>query len=906
MLPRYTLVLLALVAAFGCGGGSKNTGNTAGTSSAGTGGSSGGGTAKDGGQSGVGGGAGSAAGVSGSAGTAGGAGGSTTSSGGSTTAVLDKDAILAAQGLDEPQWYKDNIPFVDTPDATINGVYYYRWSTFKRALRYTVPGAGYISTEYDQQVWYSGNLSYGGLSDAAGYHILDGRWLRNRAYSDDYLNFWLRGTGDARGFSEWIASAAYQRYLVTGDAAQLKANLQQFIALYNAWNSNYTSNITVNGAATTNSLYFQSPVSDATEYTETSMHSADWFGGGSGFRPTINSYQYAAAQAISKIATLAADSATASTFAAKAASLKAAVQDALWDPQRQFFMQVYNDNPSNSGIAWTRTTWREAMGFAPWAFGLPEATYSSAWQYLNDPRRFAGQYGLTTLERVHDFEAEQAVLVHATVQTSSTASNGQYVGQIDYADSSVTFTVYAPGSGTYPVDVFYSNATGATATHNLVVNGGTNSPITVSYAATSAWGTFSDSQKVTIQVPMQAKANTLTFSRGTGAAELDRISANPYFGYQAFPAVQNHDDSNCCHWDGPSWPFATSMMLTGLANLLQDYPAQNYVNKQTYYALMNQFATLQHRAGVPYVAEAANGDTGEWAYDAADFSEHYNHSSFVDLVLSGLLGLKPQTTDSLVLKPLVPDDWNYFAVQDLPYHGHLLRIVWDRDGTHYGAGSGLQVFQDGARIHQSATLGNATITVAALVLPTAPTRLDNVAANAWTADQEWLKAWDNRTYTATFPKVSASYTNTASNGKRCRSGDNPRCVNAYDSPLKAINGFIRYDVIPDDRWTNAGSTNATDYLGLDFGQSRSVTEVKIYTYDNGQNVRVPKSFDVQYLSGSTWASTPGQVKTPSAPAANGPNEVTFPSVTTSQIRVVFTPQSGKYVGVTELESWYPH
>ena len=123
--------------------------------------------------------------------------------------------------------------------------------------------------------------------------------------------------------------------------------------------------------------------------------------------------------------------------------------------------------------------------------------------------------------------------------------------------------------------------------------------------------------------------------------------------------------------------------------------------------------------------------------------------------------------------------------------------------------------------------------------------------------------------------------------------------------MKAINGFIRYDVIPDDRWTNAGSTNATDYLGVDFGKNRSVTEVKIYTYDNGQNIRVPKSFEVQYLSGSTWASIPGQVKPPSEPAANGPNEVTFPSVTTSQIRVVFTPQSGKYVGVTELESWYP-
>ena len=50
---------------------------------------------------------------------------------------------------------------------------------------------------------------------------------------------------------------------------------------------------------------------------------------------------------------------------------------------------------------------------------------------------------------------------------------------------------------------------------------------------------------------------------------------------------------------------------------------------------------------------------------------------------------------------------------------------------------------------------------------------------------------------------------------------------------------------------------------------------------------------------------PGQVKSPATPAANAPNEVTFPAVMTSQFRVVFTPQSGKFVGVTELESWYP-
>jgi hypothetical protein len=867
---------------------------------------------KSGGSSQGGGGGGGGGGIAGSPGDASADTGGTAGQGGAggavpTCAVLNRDQILSSQGLQEPQWYKDNIPFVDTPDTNINGVYYYRWSTHKRALRYTTAGAGYIATEYDNPVWYAGDSSYSGLSDAAGYHILDGRWLRNRAYMDDYINYWLRGAGVAtsRLYSEWITSAAYQRYLVTGDATGLSGNLAQLIAHYNSWNTNFTTNITVNGAATNSSLYFQSPLLDATEFTETSFRSSDAFGGGAGFRPTINSYQYANAQAISKIATLAGDTANANAFAAKAAALKAGVQQALWDSQRQFFMHVYNTDATNVGIAGTRTTWREAMGFAPWAFELPDATYSAAWQYLTDARRFAGPNGPYTLEHVHDFEAEQAAIVHANVDTSSTASNGQYVGQIDFADSSVTFTVYAPGAGTYPVDVFYANVTGATASHILVVNGATASPITVTYPATSASGTFSSAQMVTVQVPMQAGANTLKFSMGAGGAFLDRISANPYFDFQAFPVTQNHDDTNCCHWDGPSWPFDTSMILTGLANLLQDYPAQSFVTKQTYDALLSQFATIQHKNGAPYIAEAADGDTGAWVYDASDFSEHYNHSSFVDLVLTGLFGIKPQASDSVQLKPLVPDGWSYFAVQDLPYHGHLLTIIWDQDGTHYNAGSGLQVCQDGTRIYESAALGNATATVAAPVIPAATTQLDNVAANAWTADQDWFKGWDNRTYTATFPKPFASYTNAAASGRRCRSADNPRCIASYDTPLKAVDGFIRYDVVPDDRWTNVGSPNASDYLGVDFGQQRPVQEVKIYIYDDGQNVRAPQSLDVQYLSGTTWTSVPGQVETPATPAANVPNEVTFPTLTTSQLRVVFTPQPGKFVGVTELESWYP-
>ena len=111
-------------------------------------------------------------------------------------------------------------------------------------------------------------------------------------------------------------------------------------------------------------------------------------------------------------------------------------------------MQVYNTDTTNGTLKQTRTTWRELMGYAPWAFNLPDAQYSSAWKYLTDSKRFNAPFGPTTLERVHDFEAEQATVTHANVHNSSTASNGSYVGQIDFADSEVTFTVDAPGNGT--------------------------------------------------------------------------------------------------------------------------------------------------------------------------------------------------------------------------------------------------------------------------------------------------------------------------------------------------------------------------------------------------------------------------------------------------------------------------
>ena len=57
-----------------------------------------------------------------------------------TTNILDHGSYL--EGLDDHQWYLDNIPFVDLPDQSMQDVYYYRTSVIKRHLKWAHEGHG--------------------------------------------------------------------------------------------------------------------------------------------------------------------------------------------------------------------------------------------------------------------------------------------------------------------------------------------------------------------------------------------------------------------------------------------------------------------------------------------------------------------------------------------------------------------------------------------------------------------------------------------------------------------------------------------------------------------------------------------------------------------------------------------
>ena len=73
----------------------------------------------------------------------------------------------------------------------------------------------------------------------------------------------------------------------------------------------------------------------------------------------------------------------------------------------------------------------------------------------------------------------------------------------------------------------------------------------------------------------------------------------------------------------------------------------------------------------------------------------YLHSTFCDLVITGLVGLRPRSDSLLVINPLVPKGVDWFALDNLRYHGIDITICWDRYGSKYDFGQGLFVWADG-------------------------------------------------------------------------------------------------------------------------------------------------------------------------------------------------------------------
>lgn len=289
------------------------------------------------------------------------------------------------QALD---WMRENVPLFECPDPDIEEIYYFRWWTYRKHVK-KIP-EGFIISEFLPDVPWAGK--YNSINCAAGFHIREGRWLRNgRKIIEDYIRFWLRGSGDVRSYSTWIADAVWDYCSVLEDYGFGIEMLDDLISNFEWWTKEHRRD---------NGLYWSIDDRDAMECSIS----------GSGFRPTLNSYLYADAAAISRLAEKAGKEVTASRFAKTAEKLKESVQNSLWngdffqvipaeiDCKEKCFIACgtmdFEDIPADRNV-------KELIGYIPWYFNLPDAGYEKAFYYLTREENFLGKAGLRTADRSH-------------------------------------------------------------------------------------------------------------------------------------------------------------------------------------------------------------------------------------------------------------------------------------------------------------------------------------------------------------------------------------------------------------------------------------------------------------------------------------------------------------------------
>lgn len=57
--------------------------------------------------------------------------------------------------------------------------------------------------------------------------------------------------------------------------------------------------------------------------------------------------------------------------------------------------------------------------------------------------------------------------------------------------------------------------------------------------------------------------------------------------------------------------------------------------------------------GKPYIGEYLDETTGYWLKGDQERSRYYNHSTFCDLIITGIVGLRPRADQTIEVRPII-------------------------------------------------------------------------------------------------------------------------------------------------------------------------------------------------------------------------------------------------------------
>ncbi len=153
-------------------------------------------------------------------------------------------------------------------------------------------------------------------------------------------------------------------------------------------------------------------------------------------------------------------------------------------------------------------------------------------------------------------------------------------------------------------------------------------------------------------------------------------------------------------WNGPTWPHANSLVMSAMAETLRDFSAPP-LSTGDLYGLFHSFTMAQFRDGdshFPWTGEYYNGDTAEWRTDQRD----YNHSTYIDILIADIVGLRPRPDDQIEFHPLIDAKMPAFLLDGVRYHDHDITVAWNPPGSDAvspDGKEGFRVYIDGKLAH---------------------------------------------------------------------------------------------------------------------------------------------------------------------------------------------------------------
>lgn len=344
-----------------------------------------------------------------------------------------------------------------------------------------------------------------------------------------------------------------------------------------------------------------------------------------------------------------------------------------------------------------------------------------------------------------------------------------------------------------------------------------------------------------------------------------------------------------CQWNGPSWPFQTSQVLSGMANLLHDYPASG-ITAGDYVHLLRQY-TKQHEItpGKLDLQEDYNPDTGK-PIVGLPRSHHYNHSTYNDLVLSGLLGVRPRLDDVFELDPLMPPGGGgepairYFVLDNLRYHGHDMTVVYDLDGSRYHLGAGLTIFADGVQQLGPVALGPVKLRLEPAVPRVPAVAKIDLAVNVWGRPPSALET--------ELPIAEASSTYPGRNLYEAIDGRKwffPEIPHGW-SPARAGN--------------DKEGIHAEAWYAVDLRREVAINEVVLAFFADGGQFSLPARLRLQIRRKGAWTDV--TLPRPAVLVANGDVNLRFSSVLVNEVRVLLDlPKDGANIRLVAFKAFGP-